>query len=145
MFYAVESTESMKVRSSELAAFGSCLYTWGPPLLQPCEAVQGRTGREPGLGSLCWGDASRPMPRLRSPFGQKQLGSFRKLGVPYCGVLIIRILLFRVLCWGPLFSETPTSPFRGVAKEPAIAKRWQRGSQQSRGSLGRFRTLLSSR
>ena len=25
-------------------------------------------------------------------------GTFRKLGVPYFGVLIIRILLFRVLC-----------------------------------------------
>ena len=37
-------------------------------------------------------------------------GSFRKLGVPYFGVLIIRILLFRVLYWGPLFSETPHSP-----------------------------------
>ena len=34
-------------------------------------------------------------------------GSFRKLGVPYLGVLIIRILLFRVLYSGPLFSETP--------------------------------------
>ena len=32
-----------------------------------------------------------------------------KLGVPYynLGVLIIRILLFRVLYQGPLFSETP--------------------------------------
>ena len=28
-------------------------------------------------------------------------------GVPYFGVLIIRILLFRVLYWGPLFLETP--------------------------------------
>ena len=27
--------------------------------------------------------------------------------VPYFEVLIIRILLFRVLYWGPLFSETP--------------------------------------
>ena len=34
-------------------------------------------------------------------------GSFRKLGVPYFGVLIIRILIFRVLYEGPLFSETP--------------------------------------
>ena len=34
-------------------------------------------------------------------------GSFRKLGVPYFGVLTIRILLFRVLYWGPPFSETP--------------------------------------
>ena len=33
---------------------------------------------------------------------------FPKLGVPYFGDLIIRILLFRVLYWGPLFSETPT-------------------------------------
>ena len=28
-------------------------------------------------------------------------------GVPYLGVLIIRILLFKVLYWGPLFLETP--------------------------------------
>ena len=36
-------------------------------------------------------------------------GSFRKLAVPYSGVLIIRILLFRALYWGPLVSETPIS------------------------------------
>ena len=35
---------------------------------------------------------------------------FPKIGVPYFGVLIIRILLFRVLYLGPLFSETPTFP-----------------------------------
>ena len=34
--------------------------------------------------------------------------SQKKLGVPYFGVLIIRILLCRVLYWGPLLSETPT-------------------------------------
>ena len=34
-------------------------------------------------------------------------GSFRKLGVRYHGVLIIRSLLSRVLYQGPLFSETP--------------------------------------
>ena len=28
-------------------------------------------------------------------------------GVPYLGVLIIRILVFRILFSGPLFSETP--------------------------------------
>ena len=33
--------------------------------------------------------------------------SFRKLGVPYLGVLFLRILLFRVPYSGPLFSETP--------------------------------------
>ena len=36
-------------------------------------------------------------------------GSFGKLGVPYFVVLIIRILLFRVLNLGPLFSTTPTT------------------------------------
>ena len=36
----------------------------------------------------------------------REVGSFRKLGVPYLGVLIIRILLFRVLYRGPIFSET---------------------------------------
>ena len=33
------------------------------------------------------------------------------MGVPYLGVLIKRILLFRVLYWGPLFLETPLSSF----------------------------------
>ena len=32
---------------------------------------------------------------------------FRKLGVPYLGVLIIRTLLFKVAYLDPLFSETP--------------------------------------
>ena len=36
---------------------------------------------------------------------------FPKIGVPYLGVLIIRILLFRVLYKGPLFSETPNKGF----------------------------------
>ena len=40
-------------------------------------------------------------------FVHQQYGSFRKFGLPYFGVLIIRILLFRVLYYGPLFSETP--------------------------------------
>ena len=35
------------------------------------------------------------------------VGSFRNLGVPCFGLLIIRILLFSVLYQGPLFSETP--------------------------------------
>ena len=39
----------------------------------------------------------------------RSYGSFRKQGVPYSGVLIIRILPLRVLYWGPLFSETPLS------------------------------------
>ena len=37
-------------------------------------------------------------------------GSFRKFGVHYLGVLIIRILLFRVLYWGPpIFGNSPNS------------------------------------
>ena len=43
--------------------------------------------------------------RLATEF--KVYGSFRKLGVLYWGVLIVRILLFRVLYEGSLFSETP--------------------------------------
>ena len=34
-------------------------------------------------------------------------GSFQKVGVPYVGVLVIRILPFKVLYSVPLFSETP--------------------------------------
>ena len=41
------------------------------------------------------------------PNTQGQNGSFRKLGVPYFGILPIRILLFRVYIGVPLFSETP--------------------------------------
>ena len=33
-------------------------------------------------------------------------GVYKNMGLPYFGVLIIRILLFRALYWGPLFSET---------------------------------------
>ena len=46
----------------------------------------------------------RAFSRLWAAF---KFGSFRKLGIPYFGVIITRILLFRVLYWGPLFSETP--------------------------------------
>ena len=48
----------------------------------------------------CW-------PRQHQGPGQGVYGSFRKQGVPYSRVLIRRILLFRVLYSGPLFSETP--------------------------------------
>ena len=41
------------------------------------------------------------------------MGVSEKLAVPYLGVLIIRITLFRVLYCGPLFSETPISVFAG--------------------------------
>ena len=38
---------------------------------------------------------------------QNLFGSFRRLWVPYFGVLIIRDLPFRVPYLGPVFSETP--------------------------------------
>ena len=54
-------------------------------------------------------------------------GSFRKLGVPYLGVLIIRTLLFRVLYLDLLFSETPIS-FSGF-------RVWGRGQESSFSGL----------
>ena len=44
--------------------------------------------------------------KIMIPLGHP-IWEFPKIGVPYFGVLIIRILLFRVVCEGPLFSETP--------------------------------------
>ena len=68
------------------------------------------------MGRDSW-PARKPLPRLfdrlTGAILMKQLllrfGTFRKWGggVPYLGVLIIRILLFRVPYYGPLFSETP--------------------------------------
>ena len=37
---------------------------------------------------------------------------FPKIRGTLFGVLIIRILLFRVLCWNALFSETPIYVYR---------------------------------
>ena len=50
---------------------------------------------------------------------------FPKIGVPHLGVLIVRILLFRVLYWGPLFSETPVSE---LCQTP---QKWERKSWQT--------------
>ena len=45
---------------------------------------------------------------IRVPLkGPIRVSSFRKFGIPYFGVLLIRIPLLRVLYSGPLFSETP--------------------------------------
>ena len=38
---------------------------------------------------------------------EEDIGSFRKLGVPYLGVLIIKILAFRVLSSDPLIFGNP--------------------------------------
>ena len=43
------------------------------------------------------------------PLRPKEKWEFPKSGVPYFGVLIIGLLLFRVLYEGPLFPETPKS------------------------------------
>ena len=43
--------------------------------------------------------------RSEDCLGLGEYGSFRQWGVLYFGVLIVRILLFRVLYQGPLFSD----------------------------------------
>ena len=46
------------------------------------------------------------------------------MGVPYLGVLTIRILLSRVLYWDPLFLETPTRYYQyGLAGVPPLNHR----------------------
>ena len=52
---------------------------------------------------FCWGSEGI----LRSIVGPTSVAASETWGVPYFRVLTIRILLFRVLYWGPLFSETP--------------------------------------
>ena len=52
--------------------------------------------------------------------GRLPYGSFRKLGVPYFGVLITRILRFMMLYWGPLFSETAHASYlSGFCRRPS--------------------------
>ena len=50
--------------------------------------------------------------RLRPQSRYYSYGSFRKLGVLYFVVLVLRIILFRVLCWGRLFSKLPYTCLR---------------------------------
>ena len=45
---------------------------------------------------------------------------FPKTGVPYFGVLIIRIPLFKVLYYGPLLSEAPMSDPRSLRVRDSI-------------------------
>ena len=47
-----------------------------------------------------------------------RIGEFPRIRVPYFGVLIIRILLFRVLHQGPLFSETPSEASKSSDLSP---------------------------
>ena len=49
----------------------------------------------------------RAFPRRTLNLTLGPIWDFPKIRVPYLGVLMIRILLFRVLYWGPLFSEPP--------------------------------------
>ena len=56
---------------------------------------------------------------------QSSMWEFPKMGVPYFGVLIIRILLFRVLYWDPLIfgnSHVPC-PAREYDSERSILHR----------------------
>ena len=55
-------------------------------------------------------------------FGTHPYESFPKLGIPYFGVLIMRILLFRVLYSGPLFRYSPILESRGSYLATAIMK-----------------------
>ena len=47
-------------------------------------------------------------------------GIFPKLGVPYLGVLIIRILLFRVIYLGPYFRKPPYPLLRMPPQSPSL-------------------------
>ena len=62
-----------------------------------------------GLFGLRWLD-TWAQPPLQSLNLARAYGSFRKLGVPYSGVLILRILLFWGTILGSPISETPISP-----------------------------------
>ena len=56
---------------------------------------------------LCLGRFSKPT-FFGLPVMRLIIWEFAKIrGVPYFGVPIIRILLFGILYWDPLFSETP--------------------------------------
>ena len=60
----------------------------------------------PVRGSLSWSSNSSQV-LMAGHFGGGRGGGFQKIGVPHLGVLTIRILLFKVAYYGPLFSETP--------------------------------------
>ena len=62
------------------------------------------------------------MPKTQSQRDQPELrfGSFRKLGVPYVGVLIIRILLFRYYIRVPGFRKPPFSVFASGATSASL-------------------------
>ena len=57
------------------------------------------------------------------------------------GVLIIRILLFRVLYWGPLFSETPCIDFRFPLVGRAVLRNAERTGQTTGASDPRAREI----
>ena len=69
-------------------------------------------------------------------------GCFRKLGVPYFGVLIIRILVLRVLYQGPLFSETPICIFQ-ARDLPWVSREWKNGSNSSYNCTPFLHSLLT--
>ena len=70
------------------------------------------------------------------------MGVSENRGVPYFRVLINRILLFRVLYWGPLFPEIPTYTCglldRRASNPRGFSRLW---SWSSRHVHSRFRSL----
>ena len=72
-------------------------------------------GSDPSLRSFL--QAALLQNALEPPLG----GTFRRFGLPYFGVLIITILLFRVLYWGPLFSEPPPPPWYPKIRAPGLS------------------------
>ena len=68
------------------------------------------------FGFLAQNSRFRKFPKIRGT----------SFGGPYTIRLIERIRLFRVLYWGPLFSETP------VSELCQTAQKWERKSWQTR-------------
>ena len=78
-----------------------------------------------------------------TPKMHTHMWDFPKIRVPYLGVLIISILLFRVLYLGPLFSETPI--FSSWRRAWSASRAWEGCSQGSSVSFGPRRRGLGLR
>ena len=107
-----------RCRKTLLCGQGLCLFPSqmaqvpGPPSLI---ARSPRCAAPSAPGNSSTSKTRSDAPQLRQ--GLPPCGSFRKLGVPYFGVLMIRILLFRVLYLGPYFRKLPChsrQPERGT-------------------------------
>ena len=83
------------------------------------QAVPRRAAAACNLGRVQYWPSGWPWtPKAPTAKPQTLKGSFQKLGVPYFGVLIIRmLLLFRVLYWGPRFRK-PQRSFHNKTRHP---------------------------